>query len=58
MKPGKPELLLFFSKTLFVGTIMEEFKKAFRVKNETLEKKTADLRNRRVLLKTCQSMQR
>jgi CheY-like chemotaxis protein len=29
---------------------MEEFREAFRVKNETLEKKTADIRNRRVLL--------
>ena len=40
----------FVAKPLFAGSVMEEFREAFRRKNETLEKKTVDLKGRRVLL--------
>jgi CheY-like chemotaxis protein len=37
-------------KPLFAASIMDEFTEAFRRKNEALDKKTADLKGRRVLL--------
>jgi CheY-like chemotaxis protein len=40
----------FVSKPLFASTIMDEFVEAFRSKNGALEKRTADLKGRRVLL--------
>ena len=40
----------FVAKPLFAGTVMEEFREAFRRKNELLERKTADLKGKRVLL--------
>ncbi len=40
----------FVAKPLFAGTVMDEFREAFRRKNEALEKKTTDLKGRRVLL--------
>ena len=40
----------FVSKPLFASTVMDEFAEAFRRKNEALEKRTADLKGRRVLL--------
>ncbi len=40
----------FVSKPLFAGTVMDEFKAAFRRKNARLERETADLHGRRVLL--------
>ena len=40
----------FVSKPLFAGTVMDEFREAFRRKNETLEKSTSDLKGRRILL--------
>ena len=40
----------FVPKPLFAGTVMDEFAEAFRCKNKMLEKETADLRGRRVLL--------
>ena len=40
----------FVPKPLFAGSVMEEFREAFRHKNETLTEKTADLNGRRVLL--------
>ena len=40
----------FAAKPLFAGTVMEEFRAAFKRKNEALVKKTADLTGRRVLL--------
>ncbi len=40
----------FVAKPLFAGNVMEEFREAFRRKNEALEKETADLKGRRVLL--------
>ena len=40
----------FVAKPLFAGSVMDEFRKAFRRKNELLEKKTADLKGKRVLL--------
>ena len=40
----------FVPKPLFAGTVMEEFREAFRKKNEALMRRTADLRGRRVLL--------
>ena len=40
----------FVSKPLFAGSVMDEFREAFRRKNESLVKKTADLKGRRVLL--------
>ncbi len=40
----------FVAKPLFAGTVMDEFREAFRRKNELLEKKTADLKGKRVLL--------
>ncbi|MBR3275960.1 MAG: response regulator [Eubacterium sp.] len=40
----------FVPKPLFAGSVMDEFREAFRRKHETLEKKTADLKGRRVLL--------
>ena len=40
----------FAAKPLFAGTVMEEFRKAFRKKNEHLVRKTVDLRGRRILL--------
>ncbi len=40
----------FAAKPLFAGTVMDEFREAFRRKNEQLVKETADLKGRRVLL--------
>ena len=40
----------FVPKPLFAENVMEEFREAFRKKNETLIRKTADLKGRRVLL--------
>ena len=40
----------FVPKPLFAGSVMEEFREAFRRKNEALEAKTADLKGRRVLV--------
>ena len=40
----------FVAKPLFAGTVMEEFRKAFKQKNAKLLKKTTDLTGRRVLL--------
>ena len=40
----------FVPKPLFAGNVMDEFREAFRRKNETLVRKTADLKGRRVLL--------
>ncbi len=40
----------FVSKPLFAGTVMDEFREAFKRKNEALVQRTADLRGRRVLL--------
>ncbi len=40
----------FVAKPLFAGSVMDEFREAFRWKNANLEKKTADLKGRRILL--------
>ena len=40
----------FVAKPLFAGSVMDEFREAFRRKNELLEKKTTDLKGKRVLL--------
>ena len=40
----------FVSKPLFAGTVLDEFREAFRKKNEQLVRDTADLKGRRVLL--------
>ena len=40
----------FAAKPLFAGTVMDEFRAAFRRKNESLVRKTADLAGRRILL--------
>lgn len=40
----------FVSKPLFAGTVLDEFKKAFKKKGAQLERKTVDLKNRRILL--------
>ncbi|MBR1919298.1 MAG: response regulator [Spirochaetales bacterium] len=40
----------FVSKPLFAGTVMDEFRAAFKRKNVKLERQTADLRGRRILL--------
>ena len=40
----------FVAKPLFAGTVMDEFREAFKKKNTRLEQETADLRGRRVLL--------
>ena len=40
----------FVAKPLFAGSVMDEFREAFRRKNKLLEKKTADLKGKRVLL--------
>ena len=40
----------FVAKPLFAGNVMDEFREAFLRKNEKLEKKTADLKGKRVLL--------
>ncbi len=40
----------FVSKPLFAGTVLDEFREAFKKKNEALMRRTADLRGRRVLL--------
>ena len=40
----------FVAKPLFAGSVMDEFREAFRRKNELLERKTADLKGKRVLL--------
>ena len=40
----------FAAKPLFAGTVMDEFREAFKKKNAKLEKKTADLKGRRILL--------
>ena len=40
----------FVAKPLFAGSVMDEFREAFRRKNELLERKTAELKGKRVLL--------
>ena len=40
----------FVAKPLFAGTVLDEFREAFRRKNTRLERETADLKGRRVLL--------
>ena len=40
----------FVSKPLFAGTVLDEFKKAFKKKGAQLERKTVDLKDRRILL--------
>ncbi len=40
----------FAPKPLFAGTVMDEFRAAFRKKNSNLIRRTADLKGRRVLL--------
>jgi len=40
----------FVAKPLFAGTVMDEFREAFKKKNATLVRKTVDLTGRRVLL--------
>ena len=40
----------FIAKPLFAGTVMEEFREAFRHRNEAPEKIEADLKGKRVLL--------
>ncbi len=40
----------FVPKPLFAGNVMDEFREAFRRKNKVLDKKTAELNGRRVLL--------
>ena len=40
----------FAAKPLFAGTVMDEFRAAFRRKNAALVRETADLKGRRVLL--------
>ena len=40
----------FAAKPLFAGTVMDEFREAFRRKNQALEKETVDLKGRRILL--------
>ncbi len=40
----------FVAKPLFAGNVMEEFRAAFRKKNVRLERETADLKGRRILL--------
>ena len=40
----------FVSKPLFAGTVLDEFKKAFKKKGAQLERETVDLKDRRILL--------
>ncbi len=40
----------FAAKPLFAGTVMDEFRAAFRRKNSRLERSTADLKGRRLLV--------
>ncbi|MBR2671199.1 MAG: response regulator [Oscillospiraceae bacterium] len=40
----------FAAKPLFAGTVMDEFREAFRAKNAKLVRETADLTGRRILL--------
>ena len=40
----------FVAKPLFAGTVLDEFREAFKKKNEKLVRETADLRCRRILL--------
>ena len=40
----------FVPKPLFAGSVLEEFREAFRRKNEALVSRTADLKGRRILL--------
>ena len=40
----------FVAKPLFAGMVMDEFREAFKRKNARLERETADLKGRRVLL--------
>ena len=40
----------FVAKPLFAGSVLDEFRNAFRAKNKALTKRTADLKGRRVLL--------
>ncbi|MBQ7487246.1 MAG: response regulator [Clostridia bacterium] len=40
----------FVAKPLFAGTVMDEFRQAFRNKNARLKRATADLKGRRILL--------
>ena len=40
----------FVAKPLFAGTVLEEFREAFKKKNAELVRKTADLKGRRILL--------
>ena len=40
----------FVAKPLFAGTVLDEFREAFKKKNTKLARKVVDLKNRRVLL--------
>ena len=40
----------FAAKPLFAGTVLDEFREAFKKKNAKLVRETADLKNRRILL--------
>ena len=40
----------FVSKPLFAGTVMDEFKEAFRIKNQSQAEQRADLKGRHILL--------
>ena len=40
----------FVPKPLFANSVMDEFREAFRKKNEALQRRTADLKGRRILL--------
>ena len=40
----------FVAKPLFAGTVLDEFREAFKKKNAELVRKTADLKDRRILL--------
>ena len=40
----------FVAKPLFAGAVLDEFREAFNRKNKRLEKETADLKGRRILL--------
>ena len=40
----------FVPKPLFAGTVLDEFREAFKKKNEALMRRTADLKGRRILL--------
>ncbi len=43
-------MITFAAKPLFAGTVMDEFREAFKKKNAKLASETADLKGRRILL--------